>query len=166
MLFRWNFDNVFAFGASRFISSEMLAFILDFVMSVTIQGFPISTILPALLKASDSLGRHTSIIHLHQDKFSEYRWKHPTLAPNCQVLPLQCKVCGRLQSFGQAKVSNTVTVFHCTGVDDPDVDGGTKCSGEVVFEVMPGFTDMKVHLPQVRWMMSHLDEVALKSAVS
>jgi hypothetical protein len=157
---RWNFDNVFAFGASRFISCESTSFILDFVMSVTIQGFPVQTVLPGLLKGADTLGRHSSIIHIASGKFFVYQWKHPTLAPNGHQLPLQCSDCGRIRSFRLPRGDPAVCVVRCTGVNQRVV-----CSGVLEFREMPGFSEVKMNDAPAHWMFSEMDKDFLHAAI-
>ena len=108
---RWSLDNVFAFGAPRFISSEAVGFILEFSRKVIIQGFPVQTVLPALLKGADSFGMHSSIIHITGAKFFEYQWTHPTLAPHWHHLTLQCTICHHLHSLSHSLVNQDIVVF-------------------------------------------------------
>jgi hypothetical protein len=149
---RWSFDNVFAFGASRFIPSEPVGFILDFARKVIIQGFPVHTVLSGLLKGAESFGMHSSIVHIAGDKFFEYRWMHPTLAPNGQRLALQCSSCHRLSSFGQPTVTKNLSVFRCTGCTN-----GISCDGVLESRLPAGFKELKLKDPQARWLRFEVD---------
>jgi hypothetical protein len=151
-LLRWSFDNVFAFGAPRFISSEPVGFILDFTRKVIIQGFSVDTVLPGLLKGAESFGLHSSIIHIAADKFFEYRWQHPTLVPHGQRLALQCPSCLRLCSFGKPKVLKGVTIFECAGITN-----GVACGGMIESRPPAGFRELKVKDAAARWLCSEVD---------
>jgi hypothetical protein len=154
----WSLDHVFAFGTPQFISSEAVGFILEFSRKVIIQGFPVQTVLPALLKGADSFGMHSSIIHITGAKFFEYRWTHPTLAPNGQRLALQCTVCHRLRSLNRKVVNQEMAVFRCAGKNS-----GVPCPGVLELKMLAGFKESKMEHPLARWMFSELDISSLQT---
>lgn len=96
---RWQFDNVLAFGAKNLIPTEPVKFILDFILATVIHGSSSQQIMPLLLQSAQTLAVDSSIIHIVNNGFTEYRWTHPTKRPHGHPVPAQCSRCHRLRSF-------------------------------------------------------------------
>jgi hypothetical protein len=80
---------------------------LSYTDKVIVNGMSSKSCISSLLYSSD-IGRHTSILflHNHEDQknlntlsVARFIWEHETQRPNTHTFPLNCPVCHKIQSW-------------------------------------------------------------------
>lgn len=131
---------------------EPVRFIVDYVQTVAIEGRPIKSALPTLLKASEPLGLHTSIIHILDGVLFEYRFVDPGLQPNGHRLVFQCPSCLVLRPFKRSDGGTPTT---------PEVWKCKVCSTKIIYPRLPGFSNLKVENAKACWIVGSGDSLVL-----
>jgi hypothetical protein len=140
---------VFAFGAKNLLPHEPARFIVNIVNAVLLEGFDSVKAMPDLLKSAESIGTHTSVIHIHRGTFSEYTWCDPKRRPNGNVLLQQCPKCFCLRKFNLSSRGKEV-ISTCHG----KTTAGKKCGHNVVYLAPESGAKVNMVNQDGRWVVN------------
>jgi hypothetical protein len=142
---------VFAFGAKDFLPNEPTSFIINTINAVLLEGFDPNTAMPGLLKGAESIGTHTSIVHIQKGLFSEYCWSDPRKMPNCQPLIQQCSHCLCLRWFDISFKWSSI-VYTCEG----GMTAGKKCGYQMIYSAVLVGQKVKVINAEACWVKNSI----------
>ncbi|KAG9310731.1 hypothetical protein JVU11DRAFT_9335 [Chiua virens] len=109
----FNIQHVLAFDAAHLQAVTVSELLIRLTLGTVIMGHEFVKCLESNLQEMGDLGRHSSILHFHQDQVIRYTWAHKNIQPWGERTPVQCPQCGILQKWEPVYLPNSNYSFEC-----------------------------------------------------